>query len=121
MTKKLNTDHIRSELADSVFFRAPRPPAAPPEPPTPAPGPAEIPPTAPTLAVPERANARTGERLPGRRIITRNSFEIYEDQMQSLRTRAYQERMAGKLGSMSRMAREAIDRYLKDTPTEDTD
>src|SRR5512142_1296827 len=114
MTKKLNTDHIRSELADSVFFRAPRPPAAPPDP-------AEIPPTVPTPAVPERVHARTPERVPGRRIITRNSFEIYEDQMQSLRTRAYQERMAGKLGSMSRMVREAIDRYLQDTATADTD
>ena len=29
--------------------------------------------------------------------------------------------MAGKLGSMSRMVRDAIDRYLQDTPTEDTD
>ena len=29
--------------------------------------------------------------------------------------------MAGKLGSMSRMVREAIDCYLKEHPTEDTD
>src|SRR5512135_970154 len=120
MTKKLNTDHIRSELADSVFFR-PRPAAAPPDPAPPAPDRTQIPPVPPVPAIPERVNARTPERAAGRRIITRNSFEIYEDQMQSLRTRAYQEKMAGKLGSMSRMVREAIDRYLQDTPTDDTD
>ncbi len=41
--------------------------------------------------------------------------------MESLRTRSYQERLAGKLGSMSRMVREAIDRYLHDTATTDTE
>ena len=111
MTKKLNTHHIRSELADSVFFRTP-----------PTPPPADSAPSQPPPPIAaERANARTPERAAGRRIITRNSFEIYEDQMQSLRTRALQEKMAGKLSSMSRMVREAIDRYLQDTPTADTD
>lgn len=47
-----------------------------------------------------------------RRIITRNSFEIYEDQMDSLRRLSYREKMAGGVGSMSRMVRDAIDRYL---------
>lgn len=76
MTKKLNTDHIRSELADSVFFRTP--------PPAPAPGDRAATQPAPPGA-PEHPNTRTGERsderIPARRIITRNSFEIYEDQM----------------------------------------
>ena len=62
--------------------------------------------------IPERANARTMERSNGRRIITRNSFEIYEDQMDSLRQLAYAEKMQGKLGSMSAMVREAIDTYI---------
>lgn len=62
---------------------------------------------------PERPNASTPERPNGRRIITRNSFEVYEDQMDSLRDRSYQEKRVGKLGSMSAMVREAIDAYLK--------
>jgi hypothetical protein len=60
----------------------------------------------------ERANARTIERSNGKRIITRNSFETYEDQMDSLRELAFQEKRQGKLGSMSAMVRDAIDEYL---------
>jgi len=62
--------------------------------------------------IPERANAPTGQRPNGKRIITRNSFEIYEDQMDALRKLSFQEKMEGKLGSMSNMVREAIDNYL---------
>ncbi len=62
---------------------------------------------------PERANARTIQRPNGKRIITRNSFEIYEDQMDSLRKIAFKEKMEGKVGSMSAMVREAIDTYIK--------
>ena len=71
------------------------------------------PPTQPMQQQPERSNARTPERPNGKRIITRNSFEVYEDQMDSLRDRSYQEKRAGRLGSMSAMVREAIDAYLK--------
>jgi hypothetical protein len=72
-----------------------------------------IPTIGPKQLVPERANAPTDQRPNGKRIITRNSFEIYEDQMGSLRTLSYQEKMEGKLGSMSGMVREAIDDYLR--------
>ncbi len=108
MKKQLNVDVITNELrGNSAFFpRDKKEPAAAPAPVAPG--------TAPS-ASPERVNARTGERVAPRRIITRNSFEIYEDQMQSLRERAYQERLAGKPGSMSRMVRDAIDRFLHDT------
>jgi hypothetical protein len=61
----------------------------------------------------ERVNARTPVRANGKRIITRNSFEIYEDQMDALRKLSLQEKMEGKLGSMSQMVREAIDTYLQ--------
>jgi hypothetical protein len=61
----------------------------------------------------ERPNAATPVRPNGKRIITRNSFEIYEDQMDSLRKLSYEEKMEGKLGSMSNMVREAIDNYLR--------
>jgi hypothetical protein len=63
-------------------------------------------------AKPERANARTPVRPNGKRIITRNAFEIYEDQMDRLRKISLEEKMNGKLGSMSAMVREAIDSYL---------
>jgi hypothetical protein len=62
---------------------------------------------------PERANARTPVRPNGKRIITRNAFEIYEDQMDRLRKISLEEKMNGKLGSMSAMVREAIDAYLQ--------
>ncbi len=107
MKKQLNVDIITNELrGNSAFFPRHKEPAA-----APAPGATSASP----IASPERANARTGERVAPRRIITRNSFEIYEDQMQSLRERAYHERLAGKPGSMSRMVRTAIDRFLHDT------
>jgi hypothetical protein len=64
-------------------------------------------------AKPERVNARTPVRPNGKRIITRNAFEIYEDQMDRLRKISLEEKMNGKLGSMSAMVREAIDSYLQ--------
>ena len=67
----------------------------------------------PKQRVNERANAPTDQRPDGKRIITRNSFEIYEDQMDSLRKISYKEKMEGELGSMSSMVREAIDNYLQ--------
>ncbi len=64
-------------------------------------------------AKPVRASARTPVRPNGKRIITRNAFEIYEDQMNSLRKLSLEEKMNGKPGSMSAMVREAIDVYLE--------
>ena len=69
--------------------------------------------------VPERTNAPTVVRANGKRIITRNSFEIYEDQMDSLRERSFQDKRQGGPGSMSAMVREAIDDYLKGHPLKD--
>lgn len=67
----------------------------------------------PNQSEPVRPNDRTSDRPTARRIITRNSFEIYEDQMDSLRELAYLEKRDGKVGSMSAKVREAIDSYLK--------
>jgi hypothetical protein len=69
-----------------------------------------------SLRIPERENARTPVHPSGRRIITRNSFEIYEDQMDALRKLSLQDKMQGKLGSMSQMVRDAIDTYLQNKP-----
>ena len=103
MRKQLNVDRIQSELrGGSAFFPgyqggpSPAPPAQPSEP-----------------EVSERSGEKTNDRSPGRsfartpgrdharRIITRNSFEIYEDQMEALRRRSFQEKMDGEVGSMS--------------------
>src|SRR5918992_2190896 len=62
-------------------------------------------------------NGRTPVRRNGKRTITRNAFEIYEDQMDRLRKLSLKEKMNGKLGSMSAMVREAIDAYLQRKPT----
>jgi len=63
--------------------------------------------------IPERPNVPTPHRPNVRRMITRNSFEIYEDQMDDLRREAYEEKLAGGTGSMSKMVRDAIDTYLE--------
>jgi hypothetical protein len=108
MKKQLNVGSIQSELrGGSAFFpgykgsnsRVPS---------EPAPMPANVP-EQPSV----EANARSSVRPNGRRIITRNSFETYEDQMESLRKLSYREKMEGKVGSMSAMVRDAIDDYLK--------
>ncbi|GGS82940.1 hypothetical protein [Streptomyces cinerochromogenes] len=104
MTKKLDTSTITNELEGSVFF-------------------SQKPASSDKNSVPvvtsdahERPNGRSPERSFTRRIVTRNSFEVYEDQMDDLRRLAYAEKMAGKIGSMSAMVRDAIDHYLKDHP-----
>jgi hypothetical protein len=81
---------------------------------TPPPAEPQSPTQQPEHVIPERTNARPPVRSNAKRIITRNSFEIYEDQMDALRRLAYLEKMDGKIGSMSAMVREAIDTYLKE-------
>jgi hypothetical protein len=67
----------------------------------------------------ERANAPTPQRPNQRRIITRNSFEIYEDQMDTLRKLASKElETKGKIGSMSAMVREAIEEFIANRTSE---
>jgi hypothetical protein len=48
----------------------------------------------------ERTTVHPGTpvRDPAKRIITRNSFEIYEDQTEALRKLSFQEKMAGQVG-----------------------
>lgn len=110
MNKKLNTNAIASELEGSVFFSQKRTssqkaaPAAQSEP--------ESKRNGANSSIPERPNASSPVRPNGRRIITRNSFETYEDQMEALRKLSFHEKMEGKVGSMSQMVREAIDEYL---------
>jgi hypothetical protein len=114
MTKKLNVDAITNELAESAFFRRPQREQSVIDKPTPPPEKPIVQENQPKQDIPERVNARTPVRPNGKRIITRNSFEIYEDQMDSLRKISFHEKMEGKLGSMSQMVRDAIDAYLKE-------
>jgi hypothetical protein len=113
MKKQLNVDRIQSELrGGSAFFPGYKG------------GPSPAPPVEPQLSErsEEKANdrssgrsfARTPVRDPAKRIITRNSFEIYEDQMEALRRLSFQQKMAGQVGSMSAMVSAAIDSYLED-------
>ena len=112
--KKQTTPELKSSLEHMPVIEKPQPPGAPP--------PLSEKPMRqqhqPDQLISERVNARTPVRPTGKRIITRNSFEIYEDQMESLRKRSFQEKMEGKLGSMSQMVREAIDAYLKHKASE---
>ncbi len=44
----------------------------------------------------------------------RHPFDVYYDQVEQLRELAWQDRMSGGDGSMSRMVREAIDRLIEE-------
>ena len=44
----------------------------------------------------------------------RHPFDIYQDQYDSLKALALEERKQGGLGSMSAMVREAIDKYISE-------
>lgn len=108
MNKKLDTNNIRNDLEESAFF--PRTPGAS----FSSASESRNTSTPPGHDLPVRPHDRSPVRPPGKRIITRNSFELYEDQMDSLRDLAYFDKRQGKVGSMSAMVREAIDNYLKD-------
>ena len=115
MNKKLDISGITNDLEGSAFFPARHSAPTPVSEQTPLSAPTDAPHSLPpqvNAPQPERPHARTMERPNGKRIITRNSFEIYEDQMDSLRKLSYHEKMEGKLGSMSQVVRTAIDEYL---------
>jgi hypothetical protein len=114
--KKLAVTKIVNELEESAFFHSNKKnDVTPPPPQTASTGNSTERDTAPReafLLEPERPNDRSPERAQKKRIITRNSFEIYEDQMEALRRLAYKEKLEGRVGSMSAMVREAIDTYI---------
>ncbi len=128
MSKQRPTaDRIANELAGaSAFFKSrgtpseeakPGPVATMPSV-TPQPNPQPITPVAPVTPPVEAARTpRTPER-PSRRQMIRHPFELYMDQLDSLRDLAESQRRRGEPASMSRMVREAIDRYLADHPLE---
>jgi len=70
-----------------------------------------------TDMLPEQStNSRPGVRAYGRtvqrRTITRYAFEFYQDQIETLRRVALEDKFNGEKGSMSEMVREAVDLYI---------
>lgn len=112
MSKQRPTaDRLTNELSGaSAFFKRPTPVPAEPAAVEPAPLETTPPPTPPVEAL---RPARTPVR-PTRRQMIRHPFELYMDQLDSLRDLAETQRRRGEPASMSRMVREAIDRYLDD-------
>lgn len=118
MSKKdLNPEGIINELkGQSVFFRQEaEEQAAPLED-------QEATPTVPekTVRFSERKSERTEIRsekrsvvLPVRRLSRRYSFEFYDDQITRLKGLKHEAEMRGEKVSLSDMARQALDEYLK--------
>src|SRR5690242_5655982 len=75
-------------------------------------------PTQPSEQVPAPDRVDRGDRevqvaQPKRRKIKpRHSFDVYEDQVDTLQQLALADRMRGGAGSMSAMVREALDEYI---------
>ena len=122
MRKKLNEAAMQSELSDSAFFRVPSftdspvPQSAVLSTPSLRPSEPRIEPPVPdraTSVLPDGdTDGRPSDRTPVRRTITRYAFEFFQDQVESLRRFALEEKRRGEKGSMSQMVREAIDLYL---------
>src|SRR5437879_8493429 len=96
---KLNEEGMMSELSQSKFFRPKRQEeterAVEPEP-----------------SPPPRAEERPYGRTPLRRTLARVPFEIYQDQLETLRRFSLEEKTRGEKGSMSEMVRAALDTYI---------
>ncbi len=113
MSKKLNIAGIQNELAGgSAFFPNYASRSEPVEQPAERPvKPITIP---RTIVTPVRPVRGKQEKPAQKRVMkSRHPFDIYEDQYQSLKDLALQERMQGGVGSMSAMVREAIDTYIE--------
>lgn len=88
-------------------------------PPSPDPAPGAEP---QSTAVPPKdttAASATLSTRPERRVMVRHSFEVYIDQVESLRACADIQRRRGDPGSMSRIVRKAIDSYLESHPLDE--
>ncbi len=105
MKNKPDANTILNELSrDSVFFqRATTGTPAQPEPAV----------EEPQAAEPAAAAVRPVPSVrPVRRKKVRHPFDIYDDQLESLRELSTDDRRLGGQGSMSEMVREALEQYL---------
>lgn len=71
--------------------------------------------SAPTVAKPKfpRQVSSKYASKPKRAIKTRQAFDIYIDQVESLKQLSIEQQLQGEKGSMSAMVRDALDDYLK--------
>jgi hypothetical protein len=109
MTKKLNVESITNDLAGSAFFPAKKPS-----------------PTSPSNLKEEKAepdgqpvppvrDVRPVPLVPPKRVMKQRwPVDIYQDQYDSLKQLALEERKQGGVGSMSAMVREALDKLIAD-------
>ncbi len=106
-------DKIANELrgASSFFKRADAPA---PQEPAPSEEIVSSPPVQPAPASEPAPPVRPVR--PQRRQMIRHPFELYMDQLDRLRDLAQVKRQRGENDSMSKMVRDAIDRYLKEQP-----
>src|SRR5688572_21098081 len=104
MTKKLHVDAISQELAGSVFFPSKKPS------PTPLPDNKEDNTTPDSEPVPPVRDVRPVPLVPpvpSKRVMKQRwPVDIYQDQYDSLKQLALEERKQGGIGSMSAMVRE---------------
>ncbi len=108
---------IANELRGaSSFFKRPDSPA--PQEPTPTAEIAPVPPSAPPAPA-QNVPAPVRPGRPIKRQMIRHPFELYMDQLDRLREVAEEQRQRGESGSMSKMVRDAIDRYLDEQPPAD--
>jgi hypothetical protein len=113
--KNYDVSKIQNELKGaSAFFKKPAASA------DNAPAQSEpipAPPISAAKPAPSQTDTRTGVRpvrpvRPKRRQMIRHPFELYQDQVESLRHIAADDRLNGGQGSMSAMVRQAIDRLI---------
>src|SRR4051812_5312981 len=122
--KKLDTDSITNELANSSFFpsrsiSSSEGSTAKPVPLRPAPEPVK---PAVVHAAPQRTPTPVPQKpvapavamaAPASRPYIRRTFDFYEDQIAYLTKASLEERLAGNDASMNAMVREAIDTYIE--------
>jgi hypothetical protein len=121
MTKKLDTQSITNELAQTAFFRQNSQPVQQQDTPAPLPENPARQEAQPNGVVTDRMTARPSDeatyrpddRPTGKGILVRRGFEWREDQLRALKKLSLKEQLEGKPGSMSQMVRDALDDYLK--------
>src|SRR5438128_2193200 len=98
---KLNVDRMQSELSESRFFQRARAPQD-------GTDKDPIQDQEADVSAPPRAEQRPYGRTPKQSTLTRVPFELYVDQLETLRQLSLEEKSRGEKGSMSEMVRAAL-------------
>ena len=70
----------------------------------------------PAASSPARTTEDASATPADRRVITRKSFELFQDQFDTLKRLSLEDQLQGGKGSMSEMVREALDRFIAESP-----